>query len=106
MVTVEQSMIEGVRDRLVAELQPERIVLFGSQCDGTVGPGSDLDLFVIVSESDLSPARRAARAHRSLRRLGVPADILVRTRAEFERYRSVPTSLEWRVDRRGRVIYG
>ena len=106
MATVDQSMIEEVRDRLVAELQPERIVLFGSQSDGTAGPSSDLDVFVIVSDSDLSPARRAARAHRSLRGLGVPTDILVRTRAEFERYRDVPTSLEWRVDRRGRVIYG
>ena len=42
--------LENILRILVAEYQPERIVLFGSMASGTVGDWSDLDL-VIVKET-------------------------------------------------------
>jgi hypothetical protein len=62
-------------------------------------------LLVILSHSDLSPARRAMRAHRCLQGLNVPKDILVRTRAEVERFRHVRASLERQIFERGTVLY-
>ncbi|MBI2959022.1 MAG: nucleotidyltransferase domain-containing protein [Betaproteobacteria bacterium] len=92
--------------RLAAEFQPEQVWLFGSHAWGQPDEGSDVDLLVVVRESTEPPVRRAQRAHRCLRGLGIAKDILVKTRAELERFRHVPSSLEAEILERGRLIYG
>jgi predicted nucleotidyltransferase len=99
-------LLREIVQRLVEEFHPERIILFGSHAWGTPSPDSDIDLLVVVSASQLPPAQRAVRAHRALRGLGIPKDVLVRTREEIERYRRVPASLEAEVLERGRPLYG
>lgn len=98
--------IAEVTRRLVAEFAPEQIILFGSHAWGHPDENSDLDLLVVVSESDQPPPRRAARAYRCLREVPVPLDILVKTRDEVERTRHVPASLLHEVFERGEVLYG
>ena len=65
-----------------------------------------MDLLVIVSHSDERPAKRSTRAHRCLRGLNVPKDILVKTRAEVDRFCHVRASLECQILERGKVLYG
>ena len=98
-------LLREITHRLVNEFQPEEIILFGSHAWGKPDEDSDLDLLVIVSQSELSPARRAMQAHRCLQGLNVPKDILVRTRAEVERFRTVRASLEHQIFERGTVLY-
>jgi len=98
--------LEKITGRLVREFDPERIVLFGSHAWGRPEAGSDIDLLVIVSSSDDPPARRAARAYRSLQGLEIPTEIIVSTSAEIDRYRSVPASLTRRILEKGKVLYG
>jgi len=98
--------IQEITRRLVAEFAPEKIILFGSHAWGHPDENSDLDLLVVVSESDQPPSRRAARAYRCLREVPVPLDILVKTREEVERTRHVPASLIHEVLERGQVLYG
>ena len=98
--------IEEARNRLVNSLQPDRIILFGSHAWGTPGPDSDLDLLVIVADSDLPPHKRAQAAYRSLSELSMPCDVIVHTRAEVERLKRVATSLTHRALREGRVLHG
>jgi predicted nucleotidyltransferase len=104
--TLPEGLLEEIVQRLVAELQPEQVILFGSHAWGLPNEDSDLDLLVIVSYSDLKPTERATQAFRALRGLFVPIDILVKTRAEFERFRYVPASLECEILERGKVMYG
>jgi predicted nucleotidyltransferase len=99
-------ILQEIVQRLVEEFHPERIILFGSHAWGTPSPDSDVDLLVVVAGSQLPPAQRAMRAHRALRGLGIPKDVLVRTREEIERYRLVPASLEAEILERGRPLYG
>jgi uncharacterized protein len=106
MQSVDQDLLDAVTSRLAAEFQPEQVWLFGSHAWGEPDEGSDLDLLVVVRESTESPVRRAQRAHRCLRGVGVAMDILVKTRAEVERFRNVRASLESLIFRRGRLIYG
>ncbi len=106
MKTVSQELLDAVTSRLVAEFQPEQIWLFGSHAWGQPDEGSDLDLLVVVPRSDEPGVRRAQRAHRCLRGLGIAKDILVKTRAELERFRHVRSSLEAEILERGRLIYG
>jgi predicted nucleotidyltransferase len=106
MQQVRESMLQEMTSRLVKEFQPERIILFGSHAWGQPTPDSDVDLLLIVPASDQAPTRRAQRAQRCLGNLRVPADILVKTRAEVDRLSRVATSLVTRALAEGKVLYG
>jgi predicted nucleotidyltransferase len=106
MKTVPRDLLEEMTRRLIAELQPEQIILFGSHAWGVPDEDSDVDLLVIVPQSDSPPAQRAMRAYRCMRGLNIPKDILVKTRAEVERARRVRASLVSEILERGRILYG
>jgi uncharacterized protein len=103
---LEQDILDEMVRRLVAEFQPEQIILFGSHAWGEPTEDSDIDLFVIVPESNENPLRRMQRACHCLSNMGVSKDVLVKTRAEADRYRNVRASLEYKVFHEGRVLYG
>lgn len=71
--------------RAVARANPavRRIGYFGSYARGDWGVGSDVDIVVIVDDSDQPFARRALDFDAT--RLPVPADVLVYTPAEWAR---------------------
>ncbi len=106
MKTLSPELLAEVTRRLSEELQPEGIWLFGSHAWGTPDEESDLDLLVVVPESDEPPIQRMRRAHRCLRGLGLAKDVLVKTRAEFDRLRALPSTLDHLVFQRGRKLYG
>ena len=100
----EQLLPEIVR-RLSEALAPETIYLYGSCAHGKVGPDSDVDLLVVVPESERTFFERGALAYRSLRRIQVPVDVQVYTREEFESRAALPVSFERTVRTKGRVVY-
>jgi predicted nucleotidyltransferase len=81
--------VRGVLDRIIrtlaTEYKPHRVILYGSQVDGTPDPVSDIDL-LIVKDSQLSPYRRAVEVRRLLRdpQRRIPVDLIVITPAELE----------------------
>lgn len=105
MKTVDDSVLHEITRRLVAQFQPEQIVLFGSQAWGVPTSGSDVDLMVIVSQSDLTDYERSVLGHRCLSGLDVAKDVLVKTRAEFDFFRDVRASLEYKIAHQGKVLY-
>ncbi len=105
-VAVDDSLLREATRRLVDEFHPEQIYLFGSRAWGDPTEDSDVDLMVIVSESAEVPANRSARGRSALRGMHFAKDILVRTRAEFERRARVHASLESQIAERGRLLYG
>ena len=106
MKAVLPDVLDEMVRRLVAEFQPEKIILFGSRAWGEPNEDSDIDLFVIVPDSDERPIDRMHRAYRCVSGLGMPVDVLVRTRSRVERFRNVYASLECEVLERGKVLYG
>ncbi len=104
--TLDDSLLQTVTQRLVEEFQPEQIWLFGSHAWGTPTEDSDVDLMVIVPQSDERPIRRDQRDQRCLGRLFISADVLVRTRNEVNRVREVAGSLTHEVLHKGRKVYG
>ena len=91
--------------RLVAALRPERIYLFGSRARGDADQDSDFDLLIVVPEVVGSPYRLHRRAYDVLWGLGAAVDVLVVSRARFERQREVVASLPATVEREGRLLY-
>ena len=105
MKTVTNDLLQEVTRRLVVQFQPEQIIMFGSQAWGAPTPGSDLDLMVVVTQSDLSDYERAVQGHRCLKGIDVPKDVIVKTRAEFDALRDVRAALEYKIARQGKVLY-
>ena len=106
MKTLDDKLLQTVTQRLVAEFRPEQVWLYGSHAWGNPHDDSDVDLLVVVPDSDETPIRRAQRAHRCLRGLRMPKDVLVETRQEVDRVKGLKTSLENTILSRGRRLYG
>jgi len=106
MKAADPALIREIAAKLAAEFDPQEIVLFGSHAWGKPTEDSDLDLLVIVRDSQERPAQRARRAYRCLRGVKAPLDVLVRTRGEVARHRNVRASLVSRALDDGIVLYG
>ena len=106
MVTVSSEVLQEIVDRLVQGLRSERIYLFGSRVRNRAGEDSDVDLLVVVPDSDLPRHRREAFSYDLLWGLTVPVDVVVLTRAEFQRASRVKTSLVATVQAEGELLYG
>jgi predicted nucleotidyltransferase len=79
---VTNELLKTIAKRIVAGVQPQKIILFGSYAYGTPSPDSDLDLLVIM-DTNKRPAERILDVSRFLRPRPFPMDILVRTPYEI-----------------------
>jgi predicted nucleotidyltransferase len=104
--TLDETLLQAATQRLVAEFRPDQVWLYGSHAWGHPHEDSDVDLLVVVPSSDESPIRRSQRAHRCLRGLRMPKDVLVETRQEVDRVKELTTSLEHIILSQGRRLYG
>ncbi len=102
---ITNELLNQITTRLIEALKPEKIILFGSYAYGVPTEDSDLDLLVVVAESDEPRYKRARKAYKALRRIGLPKDILVMTRAEVEQKSNVLSSLVWQALRNGKILY-
>ncbi len=91
--------------RLVADLKPEAIYLFGSHARNQAGPDSDFDLMVLLPDDAPLERTDPRRPHDALRGTGVAADVLVWRRKNFEKHLHLPTSLPATIADEGRVLY-
>jgi predicted nucleotidyltransferase len=76
-------LINYIVEKIVREIQPEKIILFGSYARGDFGEDSDLDLFIIKNSEESSRIVRRKVDHLLWgRRFSV--DIIVRKSEEVE----------------------
>jgi HEPN domain-containing protein/predicted nucleotidyltransferase len=114
---VESAPLRRIVRRIVAAVDPERILLFGSRAKGTASGESDLDLCVIA-EMEGDRRERRNRLHTLLRdatnetlrpdrkggsTLGV--DVLTFTPAEFAREKHLLNSVTYFIEKHGRTLY-
>lgn len=84
-----QDLIDSLIAKIIREVNPLRIVLFGSAARGDMGPESDLDLLIVMPAG--SHRRRTAQhLYRQLSGIGVPFDLVVATNEDLERHRNNP----------------
>jgi len=100
------ALLEEITKRLVQGLHPEQIILFGSHAYGQPSEASDIDLLVIVADSNEPRHHRARQAYMCLRGLTAPTEVRVLTRREIAQAATVPTSFVHQALQRGRVLYG
>lgn len=97
-------IINEIVSRITSSYSPEKIILFGSHAYGQPTADSDLDIMVVMDTPEL-PHKRAVPLRKLLRDIAVPKDIIVKTPAEFERFKDVIGTLVFPVAHHGRVIY-
>ena len=84
----------------------ENIILFGSYAYGTPDEDSDIDVAVIVKESDLPQYKRSRVGYSKVRGIGHPVEILVYTEDEVKRLKNVRTSLVSTIINKGLKLNG
>lgn len=102
MITQEQ--IEEVVRRIVTNVNPEKVILFGSYAYGSPGEDSDLDILVI-KDSTLPRHERVKGILRHLRGLKIPIDVVCYTPNEVEHWRETEAAFITQILRKGRVLY-
>jgi|APFre7841882654_1041346.scaffolds.fasta_scaffold297771_1 predicted nucleotidyltransferase len=108
-------MTDGTRDTLrdmveaiVEAVDPEQIILFGSQARGDARTGSDIDLLVVETDpfsAVRSRRKELARVCRALAPYTVPIDVLLYSRAELAQWKHSRTHVIGRALRDGKVVY-
>lgn len=91
-------------ERLATQLQPERVILFGSYARGTPTPDSDVDLLVVMN-TRASATERYLAVSRLLYPRPFPVDILVRTPGEIEQALRTGDFFIKEILTDGRVLY-
>ena len=90
-------------DIVTQQMQPERVILFGSFAAGQVSEWSDLDL-VVVAETDLPFYERIKQILRSVRpQAGM--DVLVYTPIEWAEMTSQRSFIQEEILNKGQVVY-
>ena len=103
-IPVTEAFLKGITDKIVRNLKPEKIFLFGSYTYGRPGKDSDIDLLIIM-ESNERPAKRRIRVSRLFWDRPIPMDFVVKTPAEVERRLSMGDFFIKKILAEGKVLY-
>lgn len=98
--------IYAIKDRLVAQLSPLKVYLFGSYAYGIPNEDSDYDFYIVVDDSRTNWHEETVRAYRAIGHDRTrPVDILVGTESKFEKRKHLPT-IEQEIFQKGVLLYG
>lgn len=96
--------INRIVQQIVARIQPQKVILFGSYAKGAATIKSDLDILVI-KETQLPMARRADDLKFMLARALIPLDVHIYTPEEVEEYGQEPFSFLNSILRTGKTLF-
>ncbi len=98
-------MPTGLLARIVAHLNPLRVIVFGSQASGRTHIDSDWDLLVVVDD-DIPAERIDWRGiHEARRGMYVPIDLIPCRASTFRERENVIGSLPWIARTKGVTVY-
>jgi len=101
---ITNKIVNDVIGTIISEIDPVKIILFGSCAKGTANESSDLDL-VIIQETTEPKYLRA----RAIRRLFNPQpcamDILVYTPQEYQHLLQFKSLIPYIATREGKIVY-
>jgi predicted nucleotidyltransferase len=101
---IPEEKINEVVERIVSNVNPEKIILFGSFAQGNPDDDSDLDILV-VKEMDIPRYKRAREIRKYLRGVKVPIDLLVYSQDEIDEWKNNKHAFINKALEDGRVLY-
>jgi predicted nucleotidyltransferase len=105
MKELSPDLLDEIVGRLTRALHPTMIYLFGSHAHGNADRQSDVDLLVVVPDTDVSHRELARCGRRSLWGMQIPFDLIVCSTSEIEKWSPVRCNLIHTVVQKGQLIY-
>ncbi len=102
---LDPKLLNEIVQRLVNAVKHEKIYLFGSHAYGQPHDDSDVDLLIVVSDSDIPIREKIAESYCALQELVVPAEIRVVAQKEFMKRSNWFSSIERVVIEKGKLLY-
>jgi uncharacterized protein len=96
--------IDTLVRQIVARIQPQKVIIFGSYAKGTATIKSDLDICVIM-ETELPMANRTDDLKSMLSHILTPVDVHIYTPEEIEEYGKEQFSFINSVLKSGKVVF-
>ncbi|MGC8731944.1 MAG: nucleotidyltransferase domain-containing protein [Halothiobacillaceae bacterium] len=96
--------IQRMVRRIVRQFRPERIILFGSHARGEAGPGSDVDLLVVMPYKGMKHHKQV-EIRVALHDIRIPKDIIVTSPEDFAWRHKVIGTIEYPAVKEGKVLY-
>lgn len=101
---INNEKIELVKEKIVREFKPEKIILFGSCAWGTPNENSDVDLFIVKETED---TRKLAREiDGSIFPRPFPIDIIVYTPENVKKRLAINDFFIRDIFNNGKLLYG
>jgi predicted nucleotidyltransferase len=82
---IPREVLDELVRRIVGNVHPRRIILFGSAARGQMGPDSDLDVLVVMPDGT-HRRNTSSVIYQGLRRFGYPIDVVVATEGDLAQY--------------------
>jgi len=95
-----QKMVECI----VAQFQPDKIILFGSHARGASTADSDVDLLIVMAVKGSKRAKQL-EIRAALHDVRVPKDIIVSRPEEFQWRKDIVGTIEQPAADEGRILY-
>ncbi len=106
--TITNELLQRMTDAVVQAIEPEWVILFGSQAKGTARPTSDIDFLVVEAEPfgpERSRRKEAAKVWRVLAKFGIPTDVLMYSLEEIAEWQHSPNHVIACALQEGQVMY-
>ena len=103
--TPDDAMVERVVAAIVATVQPERVILFGSAARGEMHESSDVDFLVIKEGCEGARRQTTGAIYGGLPADRRPVDIVLASEAEIELNRNKPHFVIGPALEEGRTVY-
>jgi len=97
-------LLKEVTRRIVALVNPRRVVLFGSAVRGRMNKDSDLDVLV-VRNAAVHRRQRAQKIYRGLHGVGIAVDVVVATEGDLKKYGTRSGTVLKPALKSGRILY-
>jgi len=102
---ISQEQIINIVDIIVKNVNPEKIILFGSFALGNPHKDSDVDI-LIIKDTNADKFNYAREIRRYLRGVKIPIDIIVCTKKEVEEWKHTKSAFITQIIESGKVLYG
>ncbi|MDQ1284392.1 MAG: uncharacterized protein QG620_740 [Patescibacteria group bacterium] len=99
-----EARIPEIKEKIVKEINPKKIILFGSYAWGNPNEDSDVDLLVI-QDSEEPRRERQITLRKKLFGIEVPMDIIIYTPEELEKRLSIRDVFMRKIFRDGKLLY-
>jgi len=104
IVPIDQKLINEIVNRVLAAVQAERVILFGSAASGEITRNSDIDLLVLDNTHG-NTREKSVSLNLALRGMGYPFDIIEMDSERFDESKDVIGGIAYPANKYGKVIY-